>query len=283
MRKHLPIYASTAWGLALVLAGALILRLWALMWGLPLKNAHIDESVVLFYSLRVLAGDPNPQVFFDYPGFFLYLLSAVFQGTLAVARLFTGLDKAAAMKAYMDGTSSLFLVTARLVTVSLSLLTVYWVYRIGRKRGNLFQGLTASALLAVNRLHVLHSHYGTVDIAAVFLSVVAIDLTMDCWEGADWKTGLWASFVVGLAAATKYYPGVLGLFLLPAFLIRDEGKHWRMAGLCSLVILAGFAVGSPYSFLAWGDFSSRFAHLFPKIFGGAHLSGRVLVLPTVVH
>ena len=73
--------------LLLVFVAALLPRLWALDWAMPLRRGHIDEHAVVFYSLRVVAGDPNPRVFFDYPAFFLYALAALFKGLLAGARL----------------------------------------------------------------------------------------------------------------------------------------------------------------------------------------------------
>jgi hypothetical protein len=71
----------------LVFLGALIPRLWALDWAFPLKKGHIDEAVVVFYSLRAAAGNLNPDGFFDYPGLFLYALAALFKGVLLAARL----------------------------------------------------------------------------------------------------------------------------------------------------------------------------------------------------
>jgi len=56
-----------------ILAG-LALRITGITWGLPLKYAHIDESVVIFYSFRFFSGDLNPRVFFDYHVLPLYCI-----------------------------------------------------------------------------------------------------------------------------------------------------------------------------------------------------------------
>lgn len=53
------------------------LRAVAFGWGLPLKYAHIDESVVSFYAMRIASGVFNPG-FYDYPGLFLNLLAGFF-------------------------------------------------------------------------------------------------------------------------------------------------------------------------------------------------------------
>lgn len=64
--------------LAIILLTGLFVRLWGIGWGLPMKKAHIDESVVIFYTMRFFTGDFNPRVFFDMPTLFLYILFAAF-------------------------------------------------------------------------------------------------------------------------------------------------------------------------------------------------------------
>src|SRR5262245_12919600 len=187
--------------LAFLGIAAVLPRFWALDWGLPLRHAHIDESVVLFYALRVVAGDPNPQVFFDYPGLFLYVLAALFQVVLLGARLAGAVpDAASALAAYTRGGLDLFTPAARVLNAGLGVATVFWVYWMGRRRGGFYTGVTAGLLLAVNRLHVLHSHYATVDVAAALLSLLALDRILDFWETSEFRTGAWAAFLVGLAA-----------------------------------------------------------------------------------
>src|SRR5687768_3188851 len=107
-------------------AVALALRLWAVTWGLPLARAHIDESVVVFYAVRAMAGALDPAVFFDYPSLFLYWLAAAFR----VAAWLKGLSAEAAVRAYLDGSAGLFLVTGRLLSAGLGALSVWLLYRI---------------------------------------------------------------------------------------------------------------------------------------------------------
>jgi len=79
-----------------ILLAAAALRFWGINWGLPLKKAHIDESVVIFYTMRFFTGDLNPHIFFDYPTLFLYVLYFFFSIAFAagkIAGLFTSLDQ----------------------------------------------------------------------------------------------------------------------------------------------------------------------------------------------
>ncbi len=276
-------WITRPWGTAALLAGAaLLLRLWALDWGLPLKHAHIDESVVVFYALRVVAGDPNPQVFFDYPSLFLYVLAAAFQAVILAGKALGAVASTAqALDTYLQGDPTLFTLTARGLNAVLGTLTVVWVYRLGQRMGNPLAAVTAAGLLAVNRLHVLHSHYGTADVIAVFLSLLALERILVYWEKGELRAGGWGAFVIGLAAAAKYYPGLLALALLPAPFFLRLKKPWRFVLLFALLSAAGFCLGSPYSLLAPQRFFERFAHLFPKIVWQPERQGAVFLWPTL--
>ncbi|MFH0948020.1 MAG: hypothetical protein V1833_03380 [Elusimicrobiota bacterium] len=58
----------------LILSISTIVRVWGINFAFPLRYAHIDESVVIFYTMRFFTGDFNPNPFFDYPTLYLYLL-----------------------------------------------------------------------------------------------------------------------------------------------------------------------------------------------------------------
>lgn len=261
---------------------ALIPRLWALDWGLPLKRGHIDEAVVVFYSLRAVSGDPNPRIFFDYPAFFLYALAALFKGALVVARLWGQAvpPDTEAWSAYMKGDGLLFLlVAARGLNAFLGALTAVVLCRFGAARRGLFVGMAAALLWAVNPLAVLHAHYATVDTAAVLFTLLSVERLSAYWDDGRLIDGLWAAFLIGLAAATKYYPAALMGFLLPAAVLRAE-RPWRTAGLLASVSGATFLAASPYTVLEAASFARRFAYLFSKIVGAGG-SDSLRVVPTL--
>lgn len=262
-------------GLAVVVVmAAVAVRAVSLNWGLPLKYAHIDESVVTFYSLRIAAGEFNPG-FYDYPALFLYLLAAAFR---AVTALGPG-SFADAVVRYTAGDAVSFTLTARGLSVAFAGATVALLIRVGRRWGGATAGVLAAVLLVVNPLHVRHSHYGTVDALTVFLTFWAL-ARLAAFSGDRTPRGAFdAGALVGLAAAAKYYPGVLLLPLLAIPFVKRDGRAATLAAMGLGGAGVGFAVGSPPTWLAATEFVARFGHLAPKIVAGTGVS--VPMVPTV--
>lgn len=244
----------------------LLFRLPGIEWGLPLKYAHIDESVVIHYSMRIVAGAMNPE-FYDYPGFFLYLLAGVIRMGALVHGWFFGTGLEELVGGYLAGDSAFFTLGARGLSVAFALFTIALTFDLGRRRGRWMVGFGAAVLLSVNGLHVLHSHYGTLDVAACFFTLLAMDKIAQFGVTQGVRDGGEAAFWVGLAAATKYYPGIL---FVPLALLPFVGRHpkpIKMLAVLSVLAFVGLFVGSPFTVLSSGEFLSRFNHLAPKIVG----------------
>jgi dolichol-phosphate mannosyltransferase len=263
-----------------ILAVALYFRLRALDWGVPLKYAHIDESVVIHYSLRIVAGVLNPD-FYDYPGFFLYLLAGTIRLVSTLSGLLGGVGLDGLAKMYVEGDGTPFTLMARGLSVGFALLTVWLTYDVGRRRAGQAVGLFSAAWLAVNVLHVQQSHYATVDVTACFFTLLAIDRILEFQGSGSVRQAVVAAFCVGLGAATKYYPGVLLAPLLAIPVFMKNPKAVRLIGVIIVGTVVGFFVGSPFTFLAGGEFLSRFNHLAPKIVGVP--GTRTPFFPTIGH
>ncbi len=259
---------------------ALLFRLPGIKWGLPLKYAHIDESVVIHYSLRIVAGALNPD-FYDYPGFFLYLLAGLIRLSALVHGWIYGTGLEALVEGYVAGDPTFFTLTARGLTVAFALLTVAFTFSVGHRLGRRAVGFGAAVLLAVNTLHIRSSHYGLIDVAACFLTLLAMDKIVRFGVTQRMRDGAVAAFLVGLAAGTKYYPGVL---ILPLAFLPFVGKHsrpFRTFFVLGAMSFAGLFAASPFTVLSLGEFVSRFNHLAPKIVGlPAHSAP---FIPTIVN
>ncbi|MBK7544976.1 MAG: DUF2029 domain-containing protein [Elusimicrobia bacterium] len=238
------------------------LRAVAFGWGLPLKYAHIDESVVSFYAMRIASGVFNPG-FYDYPGLFLNLLAGFFRAGLAL----TGVSFADATLRYAAGDSAALTLTARGLSFLFALGTVALVFRMGRRWAGAVAGTLVATLLAVNPLHVRHSHYGTVDALAVLLTFWTMArlaaFAMDRSRPGAFQAGA----LVGLAAAVKYFPGIFILPLIGIPLVKKDRDAAAFVGWGLAGAALGFALGSPSTWLGLPDFMARFGHLAPKIVG----------------
>lgn len=263
---------------AIAILTGFALRFASINWGLPLKKAHIDESVVIFYSMRFLTGELNPKIFFDYPTFFLYILSSLFYIVFAAGKIFgifRSLDQFAGI--YLNGDASFIYIIARSLSAILGTASIYLVYRIARE--NSFKFAAGGAFLfAVLPLNVLHSHYATVDVACVFfvlLSFLFIGRYLRDTAVSHKKDLYRGCFILGLAIATKYYPAVLFVPLVCSIFLKELNQRFKTAILALSVVSAGFIVGCPFSVLDFSAFFKRFSDRFALIIWSGPAQGGV--------
>lgn len=252
----------TPWvALVLVLALAVGLRVVGLQWGLPdrdhIFSYHPDE----YHSLRgamsaLLAGDPNPH-FFNYGSLYLYLVTGAV--VLADSPVPTVLNAESMAQMLRDWT-----VAARHLNLVLAVLTVLVVYFLGRQLLGARFGVLAAFALAVFPLHVLHSHYATVDVPQAFFIALALLFAVRIGQKAETRDYLYAGLCVGLAASVKYNGAVVLIAPLIAHFVSRVGASvpdarapgdrrtyaWQPLAMLALAV-AAFALTSPYTFLDW--------------------------------
>ncbi len=227
---------------------ALLLRLLGIWWGLPTDatwerryfSFHPDEIFLLLPAFGFEQGDWNPH-FFNYGTLYLYLV-----GLPAV--LFRLVPDSVR---FPQGLAPLYLL-GRMITALLGTATVLILYQVWRKEDRSL-ALYAAFLLAICPLHVINSHYATVDVPATFFITLAFLLTLRGLAKPDWKTAGLAGLAVGLAAATKYNAG---LFLMPILLAPLLSRPAGSAGasptklmwypVVTFGALLGFVIGTPY-------------------------------------
>lgn len=199
---------------------AAVLRLWCLRWGLPdafhQLTYHPDEVFQIGAMLRV----DLPHLSLD-PGFYNYPSGYINLGSLAIYM-------AAGYGLNMDATLTNAYLTARSVTVLLGVLTVPIVYFAGARLYNRAVGLVAALIFAVIPLHVMHSHFATVDVPATFwVSLALLGSAMIASGSAGMKTYLLTGIAAGIAAGTKYNAGLVLLPIIVAYIIREQGTGDR--------------------------------------------------------
>lgn len=253
-----------------VLALATALRLWGIRWGLPdethLFSYHPDEFHSLRGALALAAGDPNPH-FFNYGSLYLYLVAIVclwHDAVLGGADLLGALLKGETAHVEMAA----WVLNARLIVVACAVATVWVAWAAGRRLAGPAGGLIAALLIALLPMHVLHSHYATVDVPQALFIALCLWFTLRLAADPTRRNYLLAGLAAGLAMSVKYNGALVILApLLAHALLRGSGLRpgWgRVAGMLGVMALAFFAT-SPFVLLswqeAWRDISFELTHM----------------------
>ncbi len=267
VEQQRPQTPTSAWaGLLAIVIVAGVLRYLGITWGLPnelhLFSYHPDEFHSLRGAISLVTGDLNPH-FFNYGSLYLYLVgfSCLLSSGGQVSMV--GFD-------HVPQLLQFWTLIGREVTLTTALLTVVAVYWLARQISDHRQGLIAAALCSVFPIHVLHSHYATVDITQVLFTTLVLLFAVRIYQQPSWLNYVLAGLVVGLAASTKYNGAVAIVAPLTAHSLRlvwqrSEATPKRNLWWLLAIALAAFVLTSPYIFLdwehAWRDISYELQHM----------------------
>ena len=157
-----------------IILASLIVRIWGINFGFPLRYAHIDESVVIFYTMRFFTWDFNPNPFFDYPTLYLYILFFCYLIYFIIGFVLGKFHSIAHFIEFYNSNPVPFILIGRILTVFFAVLTVWLVYRFAKKLFDERTGLISALFISFSWQHVLSSHYATTDITAAFLTFLAV-------------------------------------------------------------------------------------------------------------
>jgi hypothetical protein len=264
-----------------VIALAAALRLYAFTWGLPdethMFSYHPDEFHSLRGALSLAMGDPNPH-FFNYGSLYLYLVAIA--AMIGSPGVFASVAGATAGGPELPAAIQAWTLDARVVTLILSLATVYVVYLIAARIWGHRAGLLAAGALAVMPLHVVHSHYATVDVPGAFFVALALYFAVRIVDQPTGRNLIWAGVASGLAASVKYSGGLVIVAPLVAWMLADARPRWQAPVIIIACAAAAFVVTSPYTILdggnAWRDIGP---HAHGRRCGGAGPRPERLVVP----
>ena len=235
-----------AWlvAVAVLLLGALALRVWGYRHGLPFVYNADENAHFVARAIGMFGHSYNPHYFINPPGF-TYLLHVLFwlrwggeevQATLATdpGAVF-GLARLAA---------------AVLGTIAVGLLTM-----AGSRLFDRAIGWLAGALLGVAFLPVHYSHLALNDVpalAAVALALLGAAGILRRGHPVDYVL---AGVGLGLAGATKYTAGIVLLSIVAAAL-GSPRRDRRLRGLAAAGVVAGvsFLAANPFAVLDFDAF-----------------------------
>ena len=196
--------------------------------------------------MRFHQGDLNPR-FFNWPSLYMYVVAGVYG-------LVFGTSPDGVVGAFSRNPAAFYLV-GRLLTVLLGTATLALVYLTGRIAYGRTVGLLASALLAVDLLHVRDSHWVTTDVPLTFLVAFATLHALRYWTSGRVVEAGAAGLLTGLATSMKYPGGLAFLALLAAHAMRRPGPPgWRRflsrdTSVAAALAALGFFLGTPFALL----------------------------------
>jgi hypothetical protein len=230
-----------AWlvAVAVLLAGALALRVWGHRHGLPFVYNADENAHFVARAIGMFGHSYNPHYFINPPGF-TYVLHVLF----AVR---WGADEVQATLAADPGA---VFGLARLAAAVLGTLAVGILLWAGTRLFDRATGWLAGALLAVAFLPVHYSHLALNDVPTLAALAVALLGSAGILRRGRPIDYLVAGAGLGLAAATKYTAGIVVLTIVVAAL-GSVARGWRVRGLAvaALTAAAAFLVANPFALL----------------------------------
>lgn len=242
-----------------VLLLAAALRVWGLGFGFPAATARPDETQIAGPAVGYLSGDLRPP-FFQWPTLFQYIVALA---DVLYARL-TGAPSLAAFAESRRLSLEPFLYVSRSLSMVFGVVTVWWVYAIGRRLFDATVGVVAALFLALAFLHVRDSHFGVTDVPMTALVVFAVLLILRWHECGGFGRAAAAGLISGLAGSMKYN----GLGTVAAFgaawILRAvdasapdarsrRGLIVELLAYCGAMTV-GFFGSSPYILIDWPRF-----------------------------
>jgi len=236
----------------LVLLAAALLRFSGLDFGFPFLF-HPDEPTAVKRAVLFFRDGMNPR-WFAMPSGYLYFLHFNYR----IYGALKGIGR-------FESSETVLYLIGRFWSAGFGLATVLVVFLTGKTLFSARSGLLAAALLAALPLHVLHSHYATVDVPVTFAITLAFFFSARVLERGRGSDYLFAGLFAGLSASLKYN-GALALFpLLAAFFIRARGwggeggepfdrREWRSLSWAAAVLILVFFAVSPFILSAPGQF-----------------------------
>jgi Dolichyl-phosphate-mannose-protein mannosyltransferase len=200
-----------AWpALAVVLAGALGLRLWGVRQGLPYAYNTDEADHFVPRAVAMFGHSLNPHYFANPPGFTYvlhYLFAIAYGGTNGVRHAFAH-----------DPTGVYTL--SRVAAAVLGVIALWLLYATGARLFNRAVGLLAAAIEAVAFLPVFYAHLALNDVPTLAPLTLSLLGSAGVLRKGRIRDYVIAGIGLGLACATKYTAGIVAVPFVVAVVSR---------------------------------------------------------------
>lgn len=205
--------------LAVILIIAALLRFYEIDFGKP-NLYHPDEIKLTAQAGRLLATKfMDKEAFFGirvYPPFYTYILSGVLAFFIFIGLLTGRFESLKMVQSAFESNPFDFFLASRITVALLGVLTVLILYKLCKKLYSPKIALISSLLLAINFLHIRNSHFGTVDVPATFLGVLALYGCSLILVERKTRYYIFSAIIIACAVATKFSMFFLALPLFYA-------------------------------------------------------------------
>jgi Dolichyl-phosphate-mannose-protein mannosyltransferase len=207
-------------------------------------------------SAGLLRGDPHPGIYMLWGSLGFYVFGAA-DAAVLWPMSWSHPGGWSGLLAELDGNPSLLHLVHRGVSVLAAVLALLAVGRIARRLLGVRGELLALAIAACSYLPAREAHFGVLDTLAALWIVLAVEQALLIARDGSRRAYVLAGLFIGLAAATKYFGGLVVLVVLAAHVgaARRAGRATHalprlvLAGVVSLV---AFVAVSP-QLLFWPD------------------------------
>jgi hypothetical protein len=208
---------------------------YGLMWGLPNLYDFAQDSVVPLGNLAQISVPFEKVTAFRYPPFHFMLLRACFlpaRSLLQVTRL--GENPKIA--------STLFILTARLVSAAMALGVLGLIYAIGRRLWDERTGWAAALLFGLSPVTLYYAKNANLDIPCLFWLALALFFYVRILQENRRRDYLWLGLSAALAVCTKdqAYGFILLMPVVLFFHLRAKPQALRSASLAALGFVVPF-------------------------------------------
>lgn len=221
----------------LLLGTALVLCAYGLMWGLPNLFDFAQDSVVPTGTLAQLGFSFQEITAYRYPPFHFLLLHICFLPARALL-LIPGLGENPKLSA------TLFILTARLLSVAMAVGVTWIIYRIGRRLWDETAGIAGALFFVLSPVTLYYAKNANLDIPSVFWLAATLLIYVRILQEDRPRDYALLGLFAALAVCTKdqVYPFFL-LMPVPVILKAwPAPDRWRKLGLAAAAAVVPFLV-----------------------------------------
>lgn len=260
--------------LVIILLSALILASIGITADLPYSRVSTEVEQVKL-ALKFGSGDLNPH-WFIHPPFFSYVSFALYGALFVTGKLLGMFPSVAAFERFYFSNPTVFYLIARISVLILMAAAVFFTYKIAEKIFNRETALVASLFMALSPVVIRWSHYASVDIPLMFISLLTFLFCLRILQKGQLRDYIIGGLLIGLSVATKYNALPLVVPYLAAHLCFSSKETWlkrifsRKLLLGMGFIVVGFFIGSPFSFLDYKGFFADVTKLLSRMSSGEY-------------